>query len=297
MFKIGGYEDMKIKLFNSVFVYLILLLFFSISLVTIRTFQLILFTDFETGFYCGPEYLNYLFLGIILLFAIIILLLICKDSTKYQLKLFLSKCYILKIFSIITAFFLVIYLFTYIFSIFKYNQTNKIMACFVFVFGILATICYIYLPIRIKKDKGGFTDITFLFPCLFASVQLINMFLEYMVMFSIMENMINILRITSLSIFLLCLGKLIARVEGKLTQKIMVFTGFISILLSLCNIIPDLIIYIISFINKTSYIKQYENNNIADSAPFDFIVSIFALIFLIQYFMSRKKEKEKEIES
>lgn len=288
---------MKIKLFNSVFVYLILLLFFSISLVTIRTFQLILFTDFETGFYCGPEYLNYLFLGIILLFAIIILLLICKDSTKYQLKLFLSKCYILKIFSIITAFFLVIYLFTYIFSIFKYNQTNKIMACFVFVFGILATICYIYLPIRIKKDKGGFTDITFLFPCLFASVQLINMFLEYMVMFSIMENMINILRITSLSIFLLCLGKLIARVEGKLTQKIMVFTGFISILLSLCNIIPDLIIYIISFINKTSYIKQYENNNIADSAPFDFIVSIFALIFLIQYFMSRKKEKEKEIES
>ena len=297
MFKIGGYEDMKIKLFNSVFVYLILLLFFSISLVTIRTFQLILFTDFETGFYCGPEYLNYLFLGIILLFAIIILLLICKDSTKYQLKLFLSKCYILKIFSIITAFFLVIYLFTYIFSIFKYNQTNKIMACFVFVFGILATICYIYLPIRIKKDKGGFTDITFLFPCLFASVQLINMFLEYMVMFSIMENMINILRITSLSIFLLCLGKLIARVEGKLTQKIMVFTGFISILLSLCNIIPDLIIYIISFINKTSYIKQYENNNIAASAPFDFIVSIFALIFLIQYFMSRKKEKEKEIES
>lgn len=288
---------MKIKLFNSVFVYLILLLFFSISLVTIRTFQLILFTDFETGFYCGPEYLNYLFLGIILLFAIIILLLICKDSTKYQLKLFLSKCYILKIFSIITAFFLVIYLFTYIFSIFKYNQTNKIMACFVFVFGILATICYIYLPIRIKKDKGGFTDITFLFPCLFASVQLINMFLEYMVMFSIMENMINILRITSLSIFLLCLGKLIARVEGKLTQKIMVFTGFISILLSLCNIIPDLILYIVSFINKTSYIKQYENNNIADSAPFDFIVSIFALIFLIQYFMSRKKEKEKEIES
>ena len=108
---------MKIKLYNSIFVYIVLLLFFSISLVTIRTFQLILFTDFETGFYCGPEYLNYLFFGIILLFAIIILLLICKNSTKYQLKLFLSKCYILKTFSIITAVFLLIYLFTYALNI------------------------------------------------------------------------------------------------------------------------------------------------------------------------------------
>ncbi|MDE5853197.1 MAG: hypothetical protein K2G97_04050, partial [Oscillospiraceae bacterium] len=101
-----------------------------------------------------------------------------------------------------------------------------------------------------------------------------------------------ILRISSLSIFLLCLSKLIVGVEGKSTQKIMIFTGLASIVFSLCYTIPDLILYIIGFINKTSYIKHYEYNNIYNSAPFDFIISIFVLVFLIQYFISRKEKME-----
>ena len=52
---------------------LIVCFIFTVFLVSIRTYQIINFVDYRTGFYNGPDYLNYCFFGGIILLILILI--------------------------------------------------------------------------------------------------------------------------------------------------------------------------------------------------------------------------------
>lgn len=255
---------------------------FTAFLVGIRTYQLANFTDYRTGFYNGPDYLNYCFFGGV--FLLLVALFILSFCGRYDSVVDLSGNLLLKIISIIVAVFSGLYAFFVLFNSKNYGVKDILIPILLFVANILLSVGFIYLFFRLKQRKEHeYGDILFLFPVLWACIRLISIFLNNMIMFSVQENVLNLLKTCSVCIFLFCMSKFFAGFCCKTTTKRMNIFGFFSLSLVCCSALPRYIVFFSSGFTRNCYL------NVSDLASLDFVLSIFILVFLVSYFLKLKK--------
>lgn len=262
---------------------LIVCFIFTVFLVSVRTYQIMNFVDSRTGFYNGPDYLNYCFFGgIILLILILVVFSFCwsnNDVTDFRNNLSL------KLMSFFVAMFSILYLFVVVFNVKNYDVKDMTIPILLFIANILLSIGFIYLAFKLGKSGGNgcYSDILLLFPVLWACIRLISIFLNNMLMFSVQENSLNVLKTCSVCMFLFCMSKFFAGFSSKTTNKNMIVTGFLSVCLIWCSALPR---YISSI--ATCFIKHYYLN-VSDLVSLDFFLSIFILMFLFSYVLKLKK--------
>lgn len=255
---------------------------FTTFLVSVRTYQLSNFTDYKTGFYNGPDYLNYCFFGG--MFLLWVALFILSFSGKYDSVVDLSDSLLLRIMAVIVAIFSVLYAFFILFNSKNYGIKGILIPTLLFIANILLCVGFVYLVFKLKQRKGhGYGDILFLFPVLWACIRLISIFLNNMIMFSVQENVLNVLKTCSVCIFLFCMSKFFAGFCCKTTTKRMNIFGFFSLCLILCSVLPRYIVFFGSGFARNCYL------NVSDLASLDFVLSIFILIFLVSYNLKLKK--------
>lgn len=256
---------------------------FTTFLVSIRTYQLNSFMDYRTGFYNGPDYLNYCFYGGIAL--LLVVLFILSFFGDYDNVADFGSDILLKIVSIFVAIFSALYAFFALFNVKNYDARDMFVPILLFGANILLSVGLIYLACRLKKSEaGGYGDILFLFPVLWACVRLITIFLNNMTMFSVQENVLNVLKTCSICVFLFCMSKFFTGFCSKVTRKRMSMFGFLSLCLILCSALPRYIVSFSSGLNRHYYV------NVSDLVSLDFVLSIFVLIFLVLYVTKLKKQ-------
>ena len=262
---------------------LIVCFIFTVFLISVRTYQIINFVDYRTGFYNGPDYLNYCFFGGIILLVLILFVIsfVCFKDIAVDL----SSNVLLRVMSVLVAIFSALYSFFIIFNVKNYDVKDVNIPIFLFIANILLSVGFVYLSFRLGKsgDNGRYSNILLLFPALWACIRLISIFLNNMIMFSVQENSLNVLKSCSICMFLFCMSKFFTGFCSKATNRNMIVTGFLSICLILCSALPR---YILSF--TTSLAKNYYLN-VSDLVSLDFFLSIFILMFLFSYVLKLKK--------
>ncbi len=271
-------KSLKFYLTSNLFVCFL----FTTFLVSIRTYQLTNFIDYKTGFYNGPDYLNYCFFGGI--FLLFLVLFILSFFGRYDNIVDLSDNLLLRIISMVVAIFSIMYAFFTLFNWKNYGIKDMLIPILLFIANILLSVGFIYLFFRLKQCKDhGYGDILFLFPVLWACIRLISIFLNNMIMFSVQENVLNVLKTCSVCIFLFCMSKFFAGFCCKTTAKRMNIFGFFSLCLIFCSALPRYIVSFSSGFTRSCYL------NVSDLASLDFALSIFMLIFLFSYVLKLKK--------
>ncbi len=262
---------------------LIVCFIFTVFLVSVRTYQIINFVDYRTGFYNGPDYLNYCFFGGIILLVLILFVIsfVCFKDIAVDL----SSNVLLRVMSILVAIFSALYSFFVIFNVKNYDVKDMNIPIFLFIANILLSVGFVYLSFRLGKsgDNERYSNILLLFPVLWACIRLISIFLNNMIMFSVQENSLNVLKSCSICMFLFCMSKFFTGFCSKATNRNMIVTGFLSVCLIFCSALPR---YILSF--TTSLTKNYYLN-VSDLVSLDFFLSIFILMFLFSYVLKLKK--------
>ena len=262
---------------------LIVCFIFTVFLVSIRTYQIINFVDYRTGFYNGPDYLNYCFFGGIIL--LILILIVFSFFWSNDDVVDLSSNLSLKVILFFVAIFSALYSIFIVLNVKYYDIKDMTIPILLFIANILLSIGFVYLAFKIGKsgDYGSYSDIFLLFPVLWVCIRLISIFLNNMIMFSVQENTLNVLKTCSICIFLFCMSKFFAGFSSKTTNKNMIVTGFLSVCLIWCSALPR---YISSII--TCFMKHYYLN-VSDLVSLDFFLSIFILVFLFSYILRLKK--------
>lgn len=256
---------------------------FTTFLVSVRTYQLTSFTDYKTGFYNGPYYLNYCFFGGICLLLVVLFVLSFFDPYD-SVAVDLSSNLLLKIMSVIVAVFSFLYAFFILFNAKNYDVKEMFIPILLFVANILLSVGFICLVIRSKKHVShGYGDILFIIPTLWACIRLISIFLNNMIMFSVQENVLNVLKTCSICVFLFYMSKFFAGFYSKLLRKRLNIFGFFSLCLILCSALPR---YIVSF---GSGFSRHCYLNVSDLVSLDFVLSIFILVFLVSCVVKSKK--------
>lgn len=262
---------------------LIVCFIFTVCLVSIRTYQIMNFVEHRTGFYNGPDYLNYCFFGgIVLLILILVVFSFCwSNNDVVDLRNNLS----LKIMLFFVSVFSILYSFVVIFNVKNYDLKDMTIPILLFIANILLSVGFVYLAFKLGKSgvSGCYFDILLLFPVLWVCIRLISIFLNNMIMFSVQENALNVLKTCSICIFLFCMSKFFAGFSSKTTNKNMIVTGFLSVCLIWCSALPR---YISSVAN--CFVKHYYLD-VSDLVSLDFFLSIFILIFLFSYVLKLKK--------
>lgn len=255
---------------------------FTTFLVSIRTYQLTSFIDKRTGFYNGPDYLNYCFFGGI--FLLLVVLFILSFFGKYDGVVDLSGNLLLKIVSIFIGIFSLLYVFFILSNVKNYDVKGMGIPILLVVANILLSVGFVYLAFRLKKyGTHGYGDILFLIPTVWACIRLISIFLNNMILFSVQENVLNVLKTCSICVFLFCMSRFFAGLCSKSTRKRMSIFGFFSLCLIFCSALPR---YIVSF---SSGFSRHCYLNVSDLASLDFALSIFILVFLISFVVRLKK--------
>lgn len=262
---------------------LIVCLIFTVFLVSVRTYQIINFVDYRTGFYNGPDYLNYCFFGGIILLALTLFIIsfVCFKDIVVDL----SSNILLKVMSVFVAMFSALYSFFIIFNVRNYDVKDMTIPIFLFIANILLSVGFIYLSFRLGRPDGSdhYSNILLLFPALWACVRLVSIFVNNMIMFSVQENALNVLKSCSICVFLFYMSKFFAGFCSKATNRNMIVTGFLSVCLIFCSALPRYIVSFISSLTASYYL------NVSDLVSLDFFLSIFILMFLFSYVLQLKK--------
>lgn len=283
MILFGGEILMKKSLSFYLMSNLIVCFIFTVFLVSIRTYQLINFMDSRTGFYNGPDYLNYCFFGGIILLVLILFVLsffgFNNDVVDFSGNLSL------RVVSIFVAIFSILYSFVFVFNVKNYDVKDMTIPILLFVANILLSVGFIYLAVRLGRSgvNSRYSDILLLLLASWACIRLISVFLNTMIMFSVQENTLNVLKTCSVCIFLFYMSKFFVGFCSKATNRNMIVTGFLSVCLIFCSALPR---YIASFVN--SFTRNYYLN-VSDLVSLDFFLSVFILIFLFSYVLKLKK--------
>ncbi len=273
-------KTFKISLFSN----FIICLVFTVGLIAIRTYQILNFMDFRTGFYKGPDYLNYCFFGGICLLALLLAFssYFADGIDAYEP----GSNKILSFGSIVCAFFSVIYLIIFAMRdniTSGYESTDPIVPTLLFVGNLILIFGFLYFAYRFRRSDESPADVLLLLPAIWAIFRLIGMLLNHMAMFSTQENVLNVLKTCSICVFLFYMGRFLAGFSSRGANIKMFFSGCLSACLIFCSALPR---YIFSF--SRGFSRKYYLN-VSDLVTLDFVLAIFVVIFLVFYFAKLKK--------
>lgn len=272
-------------------VYVIITVLFGIVLVALRTVELDFYTNFNTGFYNGPDWLPTVFFSLTALFFVVLLVLTMADRNSYQADFHRRGKRPIQIASAVVCVFAVLYFgMTFIQSA-RSLQSDPAGVLLNGLFGILMVAGFVYLPVRIGKSEGGVADILLCFPCLWACSQLFFMFLDHMMVATIYENLLNILRVAALCLFFFGMARVCAGMEQRNTRRWMVLFGLTTVLLGLCTTVSQYIVALPALFSSGSMEPIYRNDHIMAATPLDFIITVFVFVFVISYLSSCKSKE------
>ena len=273
-------KTFKISLFSN----FVICLVFTAGLIAIRTYQILNFMDLRTGFYKGPDYLNYCFFGGICLLALVL-----AFSSYFADGIDVYKPGSNKILgfgSFVCAVFSLIYLIIFAMRdniTSGYESTDSNVPTLLFVGNFFLIVGFLYFAYRFRRDDEGSADVLLLLPAVWALLRLVGMLLNNMAMFSTQENVLNVLKTCSICVFLFYMGRFVAGFSSKGANIKMVFSGCLSACLIFCSALPR---YIFSF--SRGFSRKYYLN-VSDLVTLDFVLAIFVVIFLVFYFAKLKK--------
>ena len=275
---------MKKTIKFSLFSKLVVCLIFTVILTAIRTYQILNFMDLRTGFYRGPDYLNYCFFGGILLLALVLAFFsYFSDGIDASEP---KSSSILSFGAAVCAVFILIY--SIIFAL-KDNSSNGYesnapgVAVILIVANIVLLVGFAYFAYRFRQPKGSLGDVLLVCPAAWACFRLIAMIINHMMMFSVQENILNVLKTCSICVFLFYMGRFLAGFKSKSASVKMIFSGFLSSCLIFCSALPRYIFSLSRGFNKKYYL------NVSDFVTLDFVLAIFIVMFLVIYFTKLKK--------
>lgn len=273
-------KTFKISLFSN----FVICLVFTAGLIAIRTYQILNFMDLRTGFYKGPDYLNYCFFGGICLLALVLAFSSYFADGIDVYKPGSNK--LLGFLSFVCAVFSLIYLIIFAMRdniTSGYESTDSNVPTLLFVGNFFLIVGFLYFAYRFRRDDEGSADVLLLLPAVWALLRLVGMLLNHMAMFSTQENVLNVLKTCSICVFLFYMGRFVAGFSSKGANIKMVFSGCLSACLIFCSALPR---YIFSF--SRGFSRKYYLN-VSDLLTLDFVLAIFVVIFLVFYFAKLKK--------
>ena len=270
----------KISLFSN----FVICLVFTVGLIAIRTYQILNFMDLRTGFYKGPDYLNYCFVGGIWLLALVLAF---SSYSSVRSDIYAPRSSkILSFGSIGCAAFSAIYLIIFAMrdnTTNGYESTESKVPTLLLIGNVALILGFAYFAYRFRQSKGSPADILLLLPATWAMLRLVGMLLNHMAMFSTQENVLNVLKTCSICVFLFYMGRFIAGFSSKSANIKMVFSGCLSACLIFCSALPRYIFSLCRGFSRKYYL------NISDFVTLDFVLAIFVVIFLVFYFAKLKK--------
>ena len=273
-------KTFKISLFSN----FIICLVFTVGLIAIRTYQILNFMDLRTGFYKGPDYLNYCFFGGICLLALV-LAFSSYFADGIDVCVPISNK-ILGFGSIVFAVFFVFYLVIFAMrdnSTSGYESTNSEVPTLLLIGNIVLIVGFLYFAYKFRQSEGSPADVLLLLPAAWVIFRFVGMLLNHMAMFSTQENVLNVLKTCSICVFLFYMGRFLAGFSSRVANVKMLFSGCLSACLIFCSALPR---YIFSF--SRGFSRKYYLN-VSDLVTLDFVLAIFVVIFLVFYFAKLKK--------
>lgn len=283
-------------------VYVALLILFLVPFVLIRTIDIMNYTDFSTGFFNGPNWIPTALLSIVVVFVVLVSILVFIDNNKYTLygiktkhKFLSFMAIICSVFSFINAIISTVNLMSYLgkamsrVKMTNVKQLNIPIEILSIAFGFLTAIAFIYFIYRIDKTEKKGKDIIMIFPCLWACFQVLSMFLDHMMIATVHENMINILRAVALCIFLLSLGKITVGFESRGIYKWLVGSSMLTFLFGMCATLPQYFRLLIPFFTTGQFGELYSNHTVLTATPLDFAMTLFTGAYLIYYLSNKRK--------
>lgn len=310
------------KLFKFKFLNFFVLFFFIAIVTTARFLQLNLFTDFNVGCNNFKDYkffninfnlksLSFIYYPIIFLYFLILILAYFKKNkpnNKDVVSLYKQQ----KEIGLFTKIFLVVCSLVFFVESILYIKTMisiRVESGFTTIVGtfisqILFSFYFLYLfyCFHFKKfEKNSLLNIIFVIPVFWGVMRLFDfMTLNHFLYFTPRENFISNFKVVFNCLFLFYFGKFLIGANSKKNEKNMIFFGFLSIFFNLTSVLPRIILYFYNLKNKKilttiySYKKNayFFNINILNATNFiiiDFLIAIFALIFLAKYLTNWKK--------
>lgn len=283
------YEPQKIKQDKksrvSAVIYLILLIITCVPAVAVRYFQLRDGTNLTTGFYSGPEQLNLILFGLLAALFLLVVISIFVDRNRYQITLSLKPTIAIQLMAFLAGVFSLISGAVTVYRNVSLPTGNAMMNLFTDIFLFLSAIGFFYMVWRMEKKNAGFSDALLCLPCLWSCLVLLSMFLQHMVVATVIENTINILRVTALAIFLLNVAKIVAGIAQSSTGRWLILSGSIAVFTGLCATIPPFLLKMITG-------QTYQSDHVLVATPLDFIILLFVIVFLIHYLFHREIENK-----
>lgn len=279
----------KIKIHT---IYLIFMIIITVPLIIIRIVELSKYTNFESGFYKGPQSLNMALYSIIFIAMAFSFIMSLFVSDKYKIKLYERKNKFLKTMLLIMAVSSLIFVIYTVIKIKDVNTRQYFLVAANIILSLLSVLSYTYIYNRIKIKEALQKDKILIFPAIWSLFQLLFMFLDHMAVSTVNENTLNILRAAALTVFLINFAKIIANSERMLTSKLMIFSGTLASIMGFIVTIPQYIVRICPLIVEGKLGQWYTNNHILKSTPLDFIMTVFTISFIYIYLKYREKKED-----
>lgn len=287
-----------------------------------RLFQIFYFTDYEIAcdnfvdfsfskfFYFNSKTLSYGIYSLICIYLLFLVIFLLLKKNKNENLVSFSSCHtkvglkskiLLLTFSIVTF----IYAILYYFETKKLNLKIKSIVILTIISQFLLSAYFLYFFICIffkKYDKNNISNIIFVFPLFYSIVRMLNItFINYFLMLTPEENILNIFKVTSFSLFFFYFGKFLIGLNSKNNEKYLKFFGSLTVFFSSICLLPRFIAFfkIMFSSNKENFLKQrtfFINLDIINAANFvilDLIVLSFVLTFLSLYFFRWEKAIKK----
>lgn len=264
-------------------IYIGLAVLFGIVFIALRTIQLKFYTNFNTGFYNGPDELTIALFGLAVVFFIGVFVLVMADRNQYCAEFGHKGKRSVQAASFILAAFSVVYFSVMLVQSIQSQRSNPALLFADGLFGILMVFGFVYLPFRLEKSEGSAADILLCCPCLWACSKLFLMFFDHMMVATIYENLLNILRVAALCVFLFNMARVCAGIEQKNTRRWMILFGLTTVVLGLCTTVSQYLVLLIPLLTNQGLGSTYSSDHIMAATPMDFMITVFSFIFLIAY--------------
>lgn len=258
----------------------------------LRTIQIFNYIDFNTGFYSGPLWLSIVLNAIIILALILLVVMVTLDRNHYRHPISKIQGRAISIFALLMGMALIFYATTEL-------LTSITTLGFTFTPGLikillqyLAAIGLMYMAVSLPTPNRGIRDLIHLFPCLWAVVVLVSMFLQHTIVVTVTENLYNLLRMIFVLLFFFFCAKYYTGYTNKGTGRWLVVSGCMVFVLGCITTFPLFLAHFSGMI--------YTGSHIVQSSFLDIALSIYALVYTAAFLSCRKKiyqDSQAEIES
>lgn len=280
MNKAANVKKSSIVFQTSLFVILVIVLGAAGSV--IRTFQILYFIDFETGFFIGPMYLSYLLHGVLIFAFLVLTCMSLADRNSYNHLMSEIKIRIISIFALLMGMALAFYATT---DFLTRLTANLIVTPGMIRIAIqfLSAMSLIYISLSKPSPNIGLRDLVHLIPCCWAGIVLVSMFMQHTIVINISENLYNILRMIFALLFFFFCAMRYAGFNGKRTTQGLIICGYMVFVLGCVCTFPLLIAHFNG--------QVYLGSQIVQSSILDVALSIYAFIYTTVILACRKKVK------